>query len=282
MAFKIRPIEDFNEVTHHMAEVMYAHLAVTKSPPIVRGCGQWMMCNMLSLTQCLFHFSCPLIPSLSLLSSSLSPSPPSPPLLSLSLPPSFLLSLSSLPPPSLPPSLLPSLPLPLPLPPFLPPSLQPPQYQQQAEQKRLQHQGGGGGGGWGSPMATSTQAGGYGGGGYGGGYGGGRQADNGLNRLQQQVRRIGVLVSLVLRGARGTHFETCPPSPLEDQEISTYFQQLLLSPSLLPSLSSLPPPLPPPQVLSAISSCIDDQGVNISQVISNVGSHGHPPKAIRY
>ena len=41
-------------------------------------------------------------------------------------------------------------------------------------------------------MATSTQAGGYGGGGYGGGYGGGRQADNGLNRLQQQVRGIGV------------------------------------------------------------------------------------------
>ena len=35
-------------------------------------------------------------------------------------------------------------------------------------------------------------------------------------------------------------------------------------------------------MLSAISSCIDDQGVNISQVISNVGSHGHPPKAIRY
>ena len=39
-------------------------------------------------------------------------------------------------------------------------------------------------------MATSTQAGGYGGGGYGGGYGGGRQADNGLNRLQQQVRYV--------------------------------------------------------------------------------------------
>ena len=36
VAFKIRPIEDFNEVTHHMAEVMYAHLAVTKSPPLVR------------------------------------------------------------------------------------------------------------------------------------------------------------------------------------------------------------------------------------------------------
>ena len=35
-------------------------------------------------------------------------------------------------------------------------------------------------------------------------------------------------------------------------------------------------------MLSAISSCIDDQGINISQVISNVGSHGHPPKAIRY
>ena len=62
-------------------------------------------------------------------------------------------------------------------------------------------------------MATSTQAGGYGGGGYGGGYGGGRQADNGLNRLQQQVRRIGVLVSLVLRAAGGTHFETRPLPP---------------------------------------------------------------------
>ena len=64
-------------------------------------------------------------------------------------------------------------------------------------------------------MATSTQTGGYGGGGYGGGYGGGRQADNGLNRLQQQVRGIGtcMLVSLVLTGAGGTHFATCPPPP---------------------------------------------------------------------
>ncbi|XP_019858654.1 PREDICTED: replication protein A 32 kDa subunit-B-like isoform X2 [Amphimedon queenslandica] len=28
--FMIRPIEDFNEVTHHMAETMFAHLAITK------------------------------------------------------------------------------------------------------------------------------------------------------------------------------------------------------------------------------------------------------------
>ena len=43
VAFKIQPIEDFNEVTHHMAEVMYTHLAVTKSPPIVgvHALGIW-------------------------------------------------------------------------------------------------------------------------------------------------------------------------------------------------------------------------------------------------
>ena len=35
VAFKIRPIDDFNEVTHHLGEVMYAHLAVTKGPPVV-------------------------------------------------------------------------------------------------------------------------------------------------------------------------------------------------------------------------------------------------------
>jgi replication factor A2 len=128
VAFKIRPVEDYNEVTHHLAEVMYCHLASTKSPPL------------------------------------------------------------------------------------------PPQYQQLAEQKRLQHSmdagGGGMGGAWESPMATSTQN-------RGAGYGsGGRQTDNGMNRLQQQV-------------------------------------------------------------LNAISSCVDDQGVNINNIISNVSSHGHPPKGIR-
>ena len=35
VAFKIRPVEDYNEVTHHLAEVMYCHLASTKSPPLV-------------------------------------------------------------------------------------------------------------------------------------------------------------------------------------------------------------------------------------------------------
>ena len=35
VAFKIRPLEDFNEVTHHLTEVMYTHLAVTKGPPMV-------------------------------------------------------------------------------------------------------------------------------------------------------------------------------------------------------------------------------------------------------
>ena len=46
----------------------------------------------------------------------------------------------------------------------------------------------------------------------------------------------------------------------------------------------IPPPPPPShlQVLGAISSCMDDQGVNINDIVSNVGSHGHPSKAIRY
>ena len=35
------------------------------------------------------------------------------------------------------------------------------------------------------------------------------------------------------------------------------------------------------QVLTAISSCMDDQGVNISNIIASVGSHGQPQKAIR-
>lgn len=35
VAFYIRPIEDFNEVTHHLAECVYAHVSFTKGIPVV-------------------------------------------------------------------------------------------------------------------------------------------------------------------------------------------------------------------------------------------------------
>lgn len=35
-AFLIKPISDFNEVTHHLAEVMACHLMATKEMPVVR------------------------------------------------------------------------------------------------------------------------------------------------------------------------------------------------------------------------------------------------------
>ena len=38
VAFNIRPIEDFNELSHHLAETVYCHLAVTKGVPVVREC----------------------------------------------------------------------------------------------------------------------------------------------------------------------------------------------------------------------------------------------------
>ncbi len=34
-AFYIQPITDFNELSHHLAEVMYAHLTSTKGAPVV-------------------------------------------------------------------------------------------------------------------------------------------------------------------------------------------------------------------------------------------------------
>lgn len=34
-AFHIKPISDFNELTHHLSEVMYCHLAATKELPVV-------------------------------------------------------------------------------------------------------------------------------------------------------------------------------------------------------------------------------------------------------
>ena len=104
VAFKIRPIEDFNEVTHHMAEVMYAHLAVTKGPPVVRvhALGVWLVDVVQhDVLDSVFIPSLPLLPSVSSLSASLHLS------LFPSLPPSFLLSLSSFP-PFLAPSLSPS------------------------------------------------------------------------------------------------------------------------------------------------------------------------------
>ena len=36
MAFHVRPVEDFNEISHHLSEVIYTHLAVTKCLPVVR------------------------------------------------------------------------------------------------------------------------------------------------------------------------------------------------------------------------------------------------------
>lgn len=35
IGFMIRPIEDFNEVTHHIAETIFAHLAITKGLSLV-------------------------------------------------------------------------------------------------------------------------------------------------------------------------------------------------------------------------------------------------------
>ena len=35
VAFRIKPIEDYNEVTHHLTEVMYCHLTASKTPPLV-------------------------------------------------------------------------------------------------------------------------------------------------------------------------------------------------------------------------------------------------------
>ena len=38
ITFNIWPIEDFNELSHHLAETVYCHLAVTKGVPVVREC----------------------------------------------------------------------------------------------------------------------------------------------------------------------------------------------------------------------------------------------------
>ena len=37
VGFFIKPIEDFNEVTHHLTETIYAHLAVTKGLALPKG-----------------------------------------------------------------------------------------------------------------------------------------------------------------------------------------------------------------------------------------------------
>jgi hypothetical protein len=37
VGFFIKPIEDYNEVTHHLVETLFAHLAITKPLPVVRG-----------------------------------------------------------------------------------------------------------------------------------------------------------------------------------------------------------------------------------------------------
>lgn len=34
-AFYVSPITDFNQLTHHLSEVMYAHLTATKGAPVV-------------------------------------------------------------------------------------------------------------------------------------------------------------------------------------------------------------------------------------------------------
>lgn len=36
-AFYVRPLTDFNELSHHLSEVMYAHLVATKGAPVVSG-----------------------------------------------------------------------------------------------------------------------------------------------------------------------------------------------------------------------------------------------------
>lgn len=38
IGFHIKPIEDFNEVTHHLTETLFAHLAFTKGLAMVRKC----------------------------------------------------------------------------------------------------------------------------------------------------------------------------------------------------------------------------------------------------
>ena len=35
VAFNIDPIENFNDVTHHLVEVVYAHLTCVKGAPVV-------------------------------------------------------------------------------------------------------------------------------------------------------------------------------------------------------------------------------------------------------
>lgn len=35
VAFNIDPIENFNDITHHLVEVVHAHLASTKGAPMV-------------------------------------------------------------------------------------------------------------------------------------------------------------------------------------------------------------------------------------------------------
>lgn len=37
--FDVRPVENFNEIYEHLADVMYAHLAMTKGPLVVRYYG---------------------------------------------------------------------------------------------------------------------------------------------------------------------------------------------------------------------------------------------------
>ena len=49
-AFCVRPIEDFNEVSHHLSEVMFAHLAATKGVPIVSVCVCVCVCVRVCVT----------------------------------------------------------------------------------------------------------------------------------------------------------------------------------------------------------------------------------------
>jgi len=36
VAFNIQPIQDFKELSHYLAEMVYCHLAITKGVPLVR------------------------------------------------------------------------------------------------------------------------------------------------------------------------------------------------------------------------------------------------------
>ena len=51
MAFSVRPLEDMNEITSHMLEVVQAHMALSKPQTMVRKCEHAPQ-KCLSLLEC--------------------------------------------------------------------------------------------------------------------------------------------------------------------------------------------------------------------------------------